>query len=220
MRAWRRRCWQKKKLRWINTRFSSITFNDLSLFDAPNTFWNFLSQSKVGSPSNATNPFLSSPPASSGNIVDFFGAADQAAAPQQQTNALDDLLQLGNPFADMFGGAPAQQPPQQAPANQWMSNGRLKKSFSVLRPSLFDVLGLNFSCNSEFVENSCLSKRKPSDLSCLLQNYFRFINLFTHHDLIFSFVSKLPNLMRSSFLSSPTSLNDLSTTKPNIISRL
>ncbi|CRK98949.1 CLUMA_CG011982, isoform B, partial [Clunio marinus] len=82
-------------------------------------------KSKIGSPTNATNPFLASPPASSGNIVDLFGAADQGAAPQQQTNALDDLLQLGNPFADMFGGAGAQPPPQQQqpPATQWMSNG-------------------------------------------------------------------------------------------------
>lgn len=89
------------------------------------TKFSSLSQSKLGSPTNATNPFLSSPPASSGNIVDLFGAADPGAAAQPQTNALDDLLQLGNPFADMFGGAPAQQPAQQAPANQWMSNGRL-----------------------------------------------------------------------------------------------
>jgi hypothetical protein len=64
---------------------------------------------------------LASPPASSANIVDLFGA-DGGAQPQAQSkNALDDLLQLGNPFADMFG---AQPPVQQQPANnQWMSNG-------------------------------------------------------------------------------------------------
>ncbi|KAL7036418.1 hypothetical protein ACKWTF_008803 [Chironomus riparius] len=79
-------------------------------------------QSKVGSPT-ATNPFLASPPASSGNIVDLFGPADGAAAqPAQQSNALDDLLQLGNPFAEMFG-APAQPQQQQPVPNQWMSNG-------------------------------------------------------------------------------------------------
>ncbi|KAL7036410.1 hypothetical protein ACKWTF_008803 [Chironomus riparius] len=78
-------------------------------------------QSKVGSPT-ATNPFLASPPASSGNIVDLFGPADGAAAqPAQQSNALDDLLQLGNPFAEMFG-APAQPQQQQPVPNQWMSN--------------------------------------------------------------------------------------------------
>lgn len=65
---------------------------------------------------------MSSPPASSGNIVDLFGAADGAAQPAAQSNALDDLLQLGNPFADMFG-APAPQQQQAAP-NQWMSNGK------------------------------------------------------------------------------------------------
>ncbi|XP_070509928.1 phosphatidylinositol-binding clathrin assembly protein LAP isoform X8 [Chironomus tepperi] len=79
-------------------------------------------QSKVGSPT-ATNPFLASPPASSGNIVDLFGPADGAVAqPAQPSNALDDLLQLGNPFADMFG-APAPPQQQQPVPNQWMSNG-------------------------------------------------------------------------------------------------
>ncbi|XP_070509926.1 phosphatidylinositol-binding clathrin assembly protein LAP isoform X6 [Chironomus tepperi] len=79
-------------------------------------------KSKVGSPT-ATNPFLASPPASSGNIVDLFGPADGAVAqPAQPSNALDDLLQLGNPFADMFG-APAPPQQQQPVPNQWMSNG-------------------------------------------------------------------------------------------------
>lgn len=39
--------------------------------------------------------------------------------------ASDDLLQLGNPFADMFSAAPAQ--PAQPPTNNnnmWMSNGK------------------------------------------------------------------------------------------------
>jgi len=44
--------------------------------------------------------------------------------PAQQSNALDDLLQLGNPFADMFG-APAQPQQQQQAPNQWMSNGKI-----------------------------------------------------------------------------------------------
>ncbi|KAH8369334.1 hypothetical protein KR009_008492 [Drosophila setifemur] len=76
-------------------------------------------KSKVSSPTSSgaggasaalTNPFLSSPPAAQAGqpIVDLFGAASAqpaaaAAAPQgQASKASDDLLQLGNPFADMF----------------------------------------------------------------------------------------------------------------------
>lgn len=75
-------------------------------------------QTKVGSPTGgaaaATNPFLPSPVSSQANIVDLFGGggpmnagANQLgdAAGQANTKASDDLLQLGNPFADMFGGA-------------------------------------------------------------------------------------------------------------------
>ncbi|XP_068152193.1 phosphatidylinositol-binding clathrin assembly protein LAP isoform X4 [Drosophila tropicalis] len=81
-------------------------------------------KSKVSSPTSSgaggssaalTNPFLSSPPASQAGqpIVDLFGAASgqpaaaNAAASQGSgtaTKASDDLLQLGNPFADMFEG--------------------------------------------------------------------------------------------------------------------
>ncbi|XP_036321781.1 phosphatidylinositol-binding clathrin assembly protein LAP [Rhagoletis pomonella] len=83
-------------------------------------------QSKVSSPTAGgggagagaalTNPFLSSPPASGAGapIVDLFGAAPATAAGTAgassgggaaggtTTKASDDLLQLGNPFADMF----------------------------------------------------------------------------------------------------------------------
>lgn len=87
-------------------------------------------KSKVSSPTASggttamTNPFLSSPPATQGNIVDLFGGSD--AQPANASKASDDLLQLGNPFADMFGGP---QPAAVAPAatttanNMWMSNG-------------------------------------------------------------------------------------------------
>ncbi|CAB0006330.1 unnamed protein product [Nesidiocoris tenuis] len=108
-------------------------------------------KSKVQSPTNtggapaasATNPFLINSPTQP--IVDLFGAPVPSAETQSQpTKALDDLLQLGNPFADMFGapgapgavpgmgqqmpGAPMGGPPQmQAGApqsnNMWMSNG-------------------------------------------------------------------------------------------------
>ncbi|XP_073827765.1 phosphatidylinositol-binding clathrin assembly protein lap isoform X23 [Musca autumnalis] len=83
-------------------------------------------KSKVSSPTSGgaaaanaalTNPFLSSPPATqaSAPIVDLFGAASAqpanagSTAAAGATKASDDLLQLGNPFADMFdaplGGA-------------------------------------------------------------------------------------------------------------------
>jgi hypothetical protein len=77
----------------------------------------------------ANNPFLATPPASSGNIVDFFGAAETAQAPQPPSNAMDDLLQLGNPFADMFGAPPPVQQPVQPQANSWMSNGKLMRVY-------------------------------------------------------------------------------------------
>lgn len=83
-----------------------------------------MQQTKVGSPSAggaaaATNPFLSSPVAAQTNIIDLFGGGapasgtganqlvdpGQPAGNQATTKASEDLLQLGNPFADMFGGA-------------------------------------------------------------------------------------------------------------------
>lgn len=78
----------------------------------------------MGSPTNGTNPFLSSPPAQAGNIVDLFGAADPAAAAPPQKNALDDLLQLGNPFSDMFGAQPQ---PQVQQTQQWMNGKKVQR---------------------------------------------------------------------------------------------
>ncbi|XP_055699078.1 phosphatidylinositol-binding clathrin assembly protein LAP isoform X37 [Phlebotomus papatasi] len=101
-------------------------------------------KSKVSSPggtNSSTNPFLSSPPATqaSAPIVDLFGgspsgdgAAKQSEAiPTAPSKASDDLLQLGNPFADIFAAPPAAGAApvvpglaQQQPAgNMWMSNG-------------------------------------------------------------------------------------------------
>ncbi|GAB0098532.1 phosphatidylinositol-binding clathrin assembly protein LAP [Sergentomyia squamirostris] len=101
-------------------------------------------QSKVSSPgggaNSSTNPFLSSPPATqtSAPIVDLFGgspggdggAKQHEAIPTASSKASDDLLQLGNPFADIFSAPPASGAPvvpglaQQPPAgNMWMSNG-------------------------------------------------------------------------------------------------
>uniref|UniRef100_A0A069DWF4 Putative clathrin assembly protein n=1 Tax=Panstrongylus megistus TaxID=65343 RepID=A0A069DWF4_9HEMI len=75
-------------------------------------------KSKVQSPTNtgatATNPFLVGSPTQP--IVDLFGTPLTSAEPQvqQPSKASDDLLQLGNPFADMFGG-PAPPTGVQAP---------------------------------------------------------------------------------------------------------
>ncbi|XP_022920569.1 phosphatidylinositol-binding clathrin assembly protein LAP [Onthophagus taurus] len=72
-------------------------------------------KANVGSPSS-TNPFLSSPtkPATNQQILDLFGTEPVApTTTSQPSKAIDDLLQLGNPFADMFSGAPPQQQQQQ-----------------------------------------------------------------------------------------------------------
>ena len=96
----------------------------------PSNLYPFLQQSKVSSPGASgpsTNPFLAAAPAaSSAPIVDLFDAPVQAPVmASSSSKASDDLLQLGNPFADMFGSTPA--PVAAAPnpmANQmWMSNG-------------------------------------------------------------------------------------------------
>lgn len=205
MRVWRRKSWRKRKRRWISTRFNGTYSEDNNCCDFACANGSLtLPQSKIGSPTNATNPFLASPPASSGNIVDFFGAADPAAAPQQQTNALDDLLQLGNPFADMFGGAPAQQPAQQAPTNQWMSNGRLTRfllfpiwcflgSFPYLLQANLWKLLVGKDVVRAFEHTSCpcsvwVKVKKSSEPSLpFFESYFPFLSfwvLITHHTSI------------------------------------
>ncbi|XP_077294751.1 phosphatidylinositol-binding clathrin assembly protein lap isoform X11 [Arctopsyche grandis] len=85
-------------------------------------------KTKVQSPTNsaamATNPFLSSgpPPSQQQSIVDLFGSAPATQTDSAQgTKASDDLLQLGNPFADMFGSSA---PITTAPASSqppWMT---------------------------------------------------------------------------------------------------
>lgn len=65
-------------------------------------------KASVTSPNAAsTNPFLSeaAPPSAEQPILDLFGADTSAPSqtqPQQQSKAIDDLLQLGNPFSDVF----------------------------------------------------------------------------------------------------------------------
>lgn len=64
-------------------------------------------KASVTSPNaSSTNPFLSEPAQPSEQpILDLFGTdapAPPTAQPQQHSKAIDDLLQLGNPFADVF----------------------------------------------------------------------------------------------------------------------
>lgn len=74
---------------------------------------------KVQSPTNAANnPFLGAgaPPGGQHAIVDLFGPAPPAGAAAPPAKASDDLLSLGNPFADMFGAPSA---PAQGSAPMW-----------------------------------------------------------------------------------------------------
>uniref|UniRef100_A0A2A4JJF7 ENTH domain-containing protein n=1 Tax=Heliothis virescens TaxID=7102 RepID=A0A2A4JJF7_HELVI len=78
-------------------------------------------KNKVQSPTNAANnPFLSSAPTNqNASIVDLFGPSP-ADTTSTTSKASDDLLSLGNPFADnMFGAAPAGTAPAwpQQPSN-------------------------------------------------------------------------------------------------------
>ncbi|XP_041983323.1 phosphatidylinositol-binding clathrin assembly protein LAP isoform X3 [Aricia agestis] len=99
-------------------------------------------ENKVQSPTNAANnPFLSTaaPTNQNQSIVDLFGPS-----PVETTNttskASDDLLSLGNPFADMFGAAAPQPawpasngvgfPAQAPPANSFVSEASFTNVFS------------------------------------------------------------------------------------------
>lgn len=124
-------------------------------------------KANVNSPAAAsTNPFLSeSAPAEP--ILDLFGGESVAAAPAapaQPSKAIDDLLQLGNPFADfsaptsgaaadgnLFGPtstAPATNlwangfaaPVQQTQAPGFAPNNNLTGLFTSNEPSVFDPL--------------------------------------------------------------------------------
>lgn len=90
-------------------------------------------KSKVSSPTaggnsaTITNPFLSSP-TTTPSAVDLFAGVDVQPTPSATIKTSDDLLQLGNPFADMFGAQPA--PVAAAPIESlasvndlWTSNG-------------------------------------------------------------------------------------------------
>ncbi|XP_058465926.1 uncharacterized protein LOC131439201 [Malaya genurostris] len=105
-------------------------------------------KSKLSSPTASaanmamTNPFLSPPPTTQSNIVDLFAGGDDSCGGivdgqhiDPAIKASDDLLQLGNPFADMFG-AP-QNPVISTSAvtinNMWIGNG--SNGTSTVAPS-------------------------------------------------------------------------------------
>ncbi|XP_017968758.1 phosphatidylinositol-binding clathrin assembly protein LAP isoform X12 [Drosophila navojoa] len=132
-------------------------------------------KSKVSSPTSSgaggasaalTNPFLSSPPAAQAGqpIVDLFGAASaqpaaaaaaSGASQALATKASDDLLQLGNPFADMFeasgnsvAGATAgatgfngSTVSSAAATNAFVSDSNFTSVFGNTEPTGFDALG-------------------------------------------------------------------------------
>uniref|UniRef100_A0A1Q3G3B9 Putative clathrin assembly protein n=1 Tax=Culex tarsalis TaxID=7177 RepID=A0A1Q3G3B9_CULTA len=89
-------------------------------------------KSKVSSPTAGgnsaaiTNPFLSSP-TTTPSAVDLFAGVDvQPAASAATVKTSDDLLQLGNPFADMFSAPPAPVAATESLASVndlWTSNG-------------------------------------------------------------------------------------------------
>ncbi|KAK7605492.1 hypothetical protein V9T40_007350 [Parthenolecanium corni] len=105
--------------------------------------------SNTGSSAAPTNPFLTSP---SQPIVDLFSAPTSASTlknANQTSKASDDLLQLGNPFADMFSqpavstAAPATAAASFAncapPSNNiWMTNGFSNNNTSSLTNAFVD----------------------------------------------------------------------------------
>ncbi|KAL5273117.1 PICALM family protein [Megaselia abdita] len=83
--------------------------------------------------SAVNNPFLSSPPKAEAPIVNFF---DNNVAAATAAKPMDDLLQLGNPFADMFSNSASEQP-----ANAFVSDNNFSTVFGNTNPTGFDVLG-------------------------------------------------------------------------------
>ncbi|XP_020814222.1 phosphatidylinositol-binding clathrin assembly protein LAP isoform X13 [Drosophila serrata] len=151
-------------------------------------------KSKVSSPTSSgaagasaalTNPFLSSPPAAQAGqpIVDLFGAASAqpaaaAAATQGQatTKASDDLLQLGNPFADMFeasaGGAAGATGAALNANNLWMhNNGFNGASVSSAAATNAFVSDSNFSSVFGNTEPAGYAGNSSSILALQQQNH-------------------------------------------------
>ncbi|CAH0389306.1 unnamed protein product [Bemisia tabaci] len=136
-------------------------------------------KAKVQSPTSSTNPFLISPqhqPSQQQPIVDLFSSPTQPTTNGTQANkASDDLLQLGNPFLDMFSSAPA--PPQNN--TPWMSNGTGTgafvddKSFSSVfgqADSNSQALNAGAPLNNTSTTNKVLTGDLDSSLASLAEN--------------------------------------------------
>lgn len=133
-------------------------------------------KANVGSPPASTNPFLSEEPAAPKNdqILDLFGSDPVTTVPQppssQPKSALDDLLGLGNPFADFSApqangnvfAAPATTAPAQ-PANTMWSNG-FPTNFQAPAPTqTFPSAGL-FNTNEPSVFDPLVGDVQPQQV--------------------------------------------------------
>ncbi|XP_058836404.1 LOW QUALITY PROTEIN: phosphatidylinositol-binding clathrin assembly protein LAP [Topomyia yanbarensis] len=130
-------------------------------------------KSKVSSPTASsanvamTNPFLSSPPTQD-NIVDLFGGSGvDGQHVDAATKASDDLLQLGNPFADMFGASqnPATSTTSATTNNMWISNGFNSTSTGNSSVTIPSTTGNTFVSESNF--SSVFGKTDPVGFDAL-----------------------------------------------------
>ncbi|KAF5277595.1 hypothetical protein FQA39_LY06088 [Lamprigera yunnana] len=131
-------------------------------------------KASVNSPTaSSTNPFLSSPTKTE-PILDLFGSDIVGTQPAsiQPSKAIDDLLQLGNPFTDMFSAPPSGPnatttdffgnstvtTSMAQPTNMWsngftaqpspgvFSGGNLSTMFNTNEPSVFDPIASVQQC--------------------------------------------------------------------------
>ncbi|XP_013108961.1 phosphatidylinositol-binding clathrin assembly protein LAP isoform X10 [Stomoxys calcitrans] len=189
-------------------------------------------KSKVSSPTSGgaaanaalTNPFLSSPPATQAGapIVDLFGAASAqpanagSTAAAGATKASDDLLQLGNPFADMFdaplgaGAGGVATGAHKTNNNIWMNNNGFNGSSVPTAAANAFVSDSNFS--------SVFGNTEPAATGAALANPFfdsmEPQNLINDHNTTTSTSSSL--LLASSL--SPSSVNSNSAVQYNMTS--
>uniref|UniRef100_A0A1A9Z6K4 ENTH domain-containing protein n=1 Tax=Glossina pallidipes TaxID=7398 RepID=A0A1A9Z6K4_GLOPL len=200
-------------------------------------------KSKVSSPTSGgaganaalTNPFLSSPPATGAGapIVDLFGAATaqpgtagSTAAAGSTTKASDDLLQLGNPFADMFdapGAAAAT-----GANNIWMHNNGFNGSSVPSAAANAFVSDSNFSSvfgNTEPAEtegaalpNPFFDSMEPQSLFNITTNSTNTIN--TTSNIITLFTTSANSIATTSTITmiptiSSTNIQNTSSTTTN-----
>uniref|UniRef100_A0A1B0FG32 ENTH domain-containing protein n=1 Tax=Glossina morsitans morsitans TaxID=37546 RepID=A0A1B0FG32_GLOMM len=186
-------------------------------------------KSKVSSPTSGgaganaalTNPFLSSPPATGAGapIVDLFGAATaqpgtagSTAAAGSTTKASDDLLQLGNPFADMFdapGAAAAT-----GANNIWMHNNGFNGSSVPSAAANAFVSDSNFSSvfgNTEPAEtegaalpNPFFDSMEPQSLFNITTNSTNTIN--TTSNIITLFTTSANSIATTSTINNNTTM--------------